>query len=337
MPQLVFPSRAGLGRRRGGRPAATPPPRERYFAHHAAGGRRSSAAPARTSSGPAGGCVTPGRPSPTTTRTAACGDSQVPTLLIGGDARPRDAAADRDPRAARRTCRTATRCVLPDLGHTDDFWSYQPGASSHLVNTFLSTAARWTTRATRFQRVDFTPAVSQGRLAELVAGGDPRLHGAGRRVAPAAGPAGAPTRAARAAGQRGDPRRCTRWCSGSAAGSPACSWRWWRCRRSRSTATSWPACPSARPSASASTWPGCTASWPSRTRATGLAAALAGALVGAWLGCNALPGLLAVFTAVVGATAGANLLLIALDVVRAQAARELAARPATPLVAPVRS
>jgi hypothetical protein len=50
---------------------------------------------------------------------------------------------------------------------------------------------------------------------------------------------------------------------------------------------------------------------------TGLAAAMAGALVGAWLGFNVTDagfGFLAPFVAIVGATAGANLALILLDI-----------------------
>ena len=63
---------------------------------------------------------------------------------------------------------------------------------------------------------------------------------------------------------------------------------------------------------------------PAGTKATGFAAALAGALLGAWLGFHATTGLLALITAIVGATAGANLTLILLDMARAKAT----ARPA---------
>ena len=51
-----------------------------------------------------------------------------------------------------------------------------------------------------------------------------------------------------------------------------------------------------------------------RTRTTGLAAALTGALVGAWLGFSAIDGPIAVATTLVGAIAGANLLLLSLDI-----------------------
>jgi hypothetical protein len=53
-------------------------------------------------------------------------------------------------------------------------------------------------------------------------------------------------------------------------------------------------------------------------------AATTGALIGAWLGFNATTDLLALVTAIVGAAAGANLILLVLDIVREQAARDLA-------------
>lgn len=61
--------------------------------------------------------------------------------------------------------------------------------------------------------------------------------------------------------------------------------------------------------------------WPVPTRVRGLVAALAGGLVGAWLGFNATGGLPAVITATVGTAAGANLALIFLDVYEARRGR----------------
>jgi len=64
--------------------------------------------------------------------------------------------------------------------------------------------------------------------------------------------------------------------------------------------------------------------WPARTKATGLSAALGGALVGAWLGFHAGAGLLAVITTIVGAAVGANLTLIAFDIIRDRSVTEVA-------------
>jgi pimeloyl-ACP methyl ester carboxylesterase len=54
--------------------------------------------------------------------------------------------------------------------------------------------------------------------------------------------------------------------------------------------------------------------WSTTTKTTGLAAALGGGLIGAWLGFNATSGVLAIATAIVGAAVGANLILLALDI-----------------------
>jgi hypothetical protein len=53
---------------------------------------------------------------------------------------------------------------------------------------------------------------------------------------------------------------------------------------------------------------------PARTKAAGLAAAAAGAIVGAWLGFSATEAPLALLTAILGACAGANFALIARDI-----------------------
>ena len=53
-----------------------------------------------------------------------------------------------------------------------------------------------------------------------------------------------------------------------------------------------------------------------RARRIGFAGAVAGALVGAWIGFNTTAGLLAVVTTIAGAVVGANLTLILLDIAR---------------------
>jgi pimeloyl-ACP methyl ester carboxylesterase len=54
--------------------------------------------------------------------------------------------------------------------------------------------------------------------------------------------------------------------------------------------------------------------WAAQTKATGFAAAVGGALVGAWLGYHATEGLLALITAIAGAAVGGNLTLLGLDI-----------------------
>jgi hypothetical protein len=62
--------------------------------------------------------------------------------------------------------------------------------------------------------------------------------------------------------------------------------------------------------------------WRARTKTTGLAAAVAAGLVGAWLGFHAAVDLLALVTAIVGAVAGAILALILLDISTARSVRQ---------------
>jgi hypothetical protein len=79
--------------------------------------------------------------------------------------------------------------------------------------------------------------------------------------------------------------------------------------------------------------------WSTKTKTTGFAAAAVGALAGAWLGFHATADLLALVTAIVGAAAGANLTLLALDIawdrkarnrlVETDAKETLEARPST--------
>jgi hypothetical protein len=54
--------------------------------------------------------------------------------------------------------------------------------------------------------------------------------------------------------------------------------------------------------------------WSTTTKTTGFAAAISGALIGAWLGFNVISGLPAIVTAIVGAAVGANLILLALAI-----------------------
>jgi len=66
-----------------------------------------------------------------------------------------------------------------------------------------------------------------------------------------------------------------------------------------------------------------------KSRRIGLAAALAGALAGAWLGYLATDGVTALLTTVVGATVGANALVLALDMLAS--ARTHHTPPSAPL------
>ena len=61
--------------------------------------------------------------------------------------------------------------------------------------------------------------------------------------------------------------------------------------------------------------------WDRATKSLGLLAAIAGALLGGWLGFTAVSGMFALVTTIIGAAAGGNLALIAVSVVRERSAR----------------
>jgi uncharacterized membrane protein YdfJ with MMPL/SSD domain/pimeloyl-ACP methyl ester carboxylesterase len=95
-------------------------------------------------------------------------DSNVATFLIGGTldfaTPPQWATRDLLPHLPN-----GHEVVLENLGHSDDFWTYQPAASKRLVNTFLDSGRVDTSLYTR-NSIDFTPAMSDGSIAKIVLG-----------------------------------------------------------------------------------------------------------------------------------------------------------------------
>ena len=93
-------------------------------------------------------------------------DSRVPTLLIGGEL---DFATP--PQIAHRELlphlSNGREVVLPKLGHADDFWAYEPAASTRLIDTYLGTG-RVDTSLYTVNRLDLTPSMTQGKIAEIV-------------------------------------------------------------------------------------------------------------------------------------------------------------------------
>ena len=93
-------------------------------------------------------------------------NSNVETLLIGGAL---DVATP--PQWATRELlphlRNGKEVVLPNLGHTNDFWTYEPAASTRLITTFLDSGRVDRSLYTRTP-VDFTPALSPGVIALIV-------------------------------------------------------------------------------------------------------------------------------------------------------------------------
>ncbi|MGZ6691191.1 MAG: alpha/beta fold hydrolase [Solirubrobacteraceae bacterium] len=93
-------------------------------------------------------------------------NSTVPTLLVGGAldfaAPPQNATRELLPHLPN-----GHQVVLPNLGHADDFWSYEPAASTRLIDAFLDKGRVDTSLYTKNQ-LDFTPSTTHGTVAEIV-------------------------------------------------------------------------------------------------------------------------------------------------------------------------
>jgi uncharacterized membrane protein YdfJ with MMPL/SSD domain/pimeloyl-ACP methyl ester carboxylesterase len=93
-------------------------------------------------------------------------NSNVETLLIGGKldfaTPPQNGTRQLLPHLPN-----GREVVLSNLGHSDDFWTYQAAASKRLINRYLESGRVDTSRYTP-ARVDFTPAMSQGMIATIV-------------------------------------------------------------------------------------------------------------------------------------------------------------------------
>src|SRR5579875_1044416 len=95
-------------------------------------------------------------------------NSSVPTLLVGGNldfATPPENAA----RELLPHLKHGRQVVLSNLGHSDDFWAYEPAAGTHLINTYLDTGKVDTSLYTH-NKVNFSPSSTQGRFAKIILG-----------------------------------------------------------------------------------------------------------------------------------------------------------------------
>jgi pimeloyl-ACP methyl ester carboxylesterase len=240
-------------------------------------------------------------------------DSNVETLLIGGSldfaTPPQNATRELLPHLPN-----GQEVVLPDIGHTDDFWTYQTPAANRLINTFLDSGRVDASLYTRTP-VDFTPALGHGPIAEIVLGA--MLALAALMVLSLVlmalrvrwrGPFGRKSSLVLRAVYP-----LVLGLGGLFLGVLIVL-----------TTNAGVALTDELVVALSVGLPiglGVYLAWVNRASATpantGLAAAVGGALIGAWLGFNVTDagfGFLAPFVAIVGATAGANLFLLALDI-----------------------
>ena len=241
--------------------------------------------------------------------------SKVETLLIGGEldfaTPPQDATEELLPHLPN-----GRQVVLPGIGHSGSFWTQQPEAGTRVINTYFD-SGRVDKSLYQPQSVDFTPEVTQTALAKGIAGTMVGLAlltvlsllAMGRRVH-----------------KRGRIGRKASvllrslypivlglggWFTGVVI-----------------VMTTMPGVPLddallAMLSVGAPVGLGIYLAWVRRgsdqSTGIGLAAAVAGAVAGGWLGFHATTDLLALVTCILGAIAGANLTLILLDLSRARA------------------
>jgi pimeloyl-ACP methyl ester carboxylesterase len=260
--------------------------------------------------------------------------SEVQTLLVGGEVDfstpPQIAAKELLPHLPN-----GHQVVLPGYGHSTSFWSDQADAGTHLVNTFFDTG-RVDDSLYRPQRVDFTPEVTQPALGKGFAGG-------------MAGLALLTVLSLVWMAVRRKPRfgRKTSMLMRSVYPVVLGLGGWFL--GVLLVITTMPGTPLDDERLAAVSvglpvglgiyfaW--ANRDWSTRVKLTGFAAAVAAGLVGAWLGFHATADLLALVTAIVGACAGANLVLVLLDIgwdrqtqgrlVAANAEETLQARPST--------
>ena len=244
--------------------------------------------------------------------------SNVQTLVISGAldmATPAQNATDQ----LMPSLPNGHQVVVPQLGHAGSFWSYNPAGGTALITTYLETG-RVDQSLYTSPHVSFTPASTQTAIAKDI-------------VATMTGLA--------------------------VLTVVSLLLMWWRIRRrGRFGRTASAVLRSVYPLilglggwflgvlivlTTSSTIPiedqllavvsigvpiglGIYLAWVNRDRQSnantiGVAAAVGGGLAGAWLGFNATSGLLSLITAIVGATVGANLILLALDILWDRQAR----------------
>jgi pimeloyl-ACP methyl ester carboxylesterase len=286
-----------------------------YFS---AGGRKSDLAYAATAFGWGEGRMIDAWPAtPDDDSYSDVETSDTETLLIGGQldtaTPPQWATRDLLPHLPN-----GHQLVLPGFGHSTSFWFDQRDAGTHLVNTFLDTGEVDDSKYEP-QRVDLTPEVTQASLGKGFAGGMVGLalltvlsllwmyvhvH---RR-----GPFGRKTSAVLRSlypvllglgGWFAGVLLVTTTMETTPIDSPLLAVLGVGVPVGLGVYWAWVSAPS---------------------KGFGFLAAVIGAVLGAWLGFHAGTDLLALITAIVGATGGANLGLVVLDISRARSVGERA-------------
>ena len=245
-------------------------------------------------------------------------NSKVPTLLVGGtldfETPAQNATKELLPHLSN-----GHQVILSGLGHVDDFWPYEPKASTQLLTKFYDTGqvntSRYTPNVVSFATSPTQAAIAKDLLATMIGfallaalwllwvARRVRKHGAAGRMTSVA----TRTILTVVLGLGG-------WFGAALV-----------------VLTFWPALSLSSellgilaisvPIALGLYLAWIHRDWDRATKSLGLLAAIAGALLGGWLGFTVVSGLFAIVTTTIGAAAGGNLALIAVSLVRERSAR----------------
>jgi pimeloyl-ACP methyl ester carboxylesterase len=255
--------------------------------------------------------------------------SETETLLIGGSL-DFSTPAQNATKELLPHLPNGHQVVLPGFGHTGDFWNVQPDAGSRLVNAFLDSGkvddSLYTDRD-----VDFTPTTTLGAMAKIMLG-----VMAGFSALAIASLLWLALRVRRRGGVGRKASALLRSLYSLVLGLGG----WFL--GALLVLTIAPTVPLdnellavlsiGTPIGLGIYWAWVRSALAPKARTAGFAAALAGAFVGAWFGFHVTAGLFAVVTTIIGAAAGANLILLVLDSTRYRTACEGATATARPAV-----
>ena len=255
-------------------------------------------------------------------------NSNVPTLLVGGtldfETPAQNATKELLPHLSN-----GHQVILSGLGHVDDFFSYEPRASTQLLTTFYATGqvdtSRYTPNVVSFATSPTQAAIAKDLLAFMI--GFALLAVIWLVIL-----------AIRVRRRGGTGRKTGAWIR--SAGPIVFGLGGWFLG-ALLVLRFWPNVPLedqllAVVSVAVPIWLGVYAGWvrtdtPKAMRAKGIGAAGVGAVVGAALGFHVTSGLIALITTIIGAAVVSNLSLLVLDIWTERAASRGTAAPAVDL------
>ena len=279
----------------------------------------------------AGGLVHAWPANPSENQYTSVQNSKIPTLLIGGTL-DFETPAQNATKELLPHLPNGHQVILSGLGHVDDFFSYEPSASTQLLSTFYATGQVDTSRYTP-NKVSFTPPTTQDAVARDILG-----VVIGVVVLAALSLLWVALRVRK----RGSAGRKTGVVARTIV--PVVLGLGGFFAAALVVLTFWPALSLASELLRILAPSGLIAlglylawthrEWDRATKSLGLLAAIVGAVLGGWLGFTAISGIFGLVTTTIGAVAAGNLALIAVSLYRERSARPamatLAVNSATP-------